>query len=142
MEAVRKGKEIRVITENKVGVLSQITGYISDEGVNIEDICAYATGDQALFYLITDNNEKVKKILSEKGYNVEEKEVVILSLENRPGALSKVSARLKEEGINLHYIYGTTCDGGERTTVVFSSDNNEKAVEVLKFILSLSSWGK
>jgi hypothetical protein len=35
----------------------------------------------------------------------------------------------KENGINLRTVYGTTSPGGERTTIVFCSDDNEKASE-------------
>ena len=92
--------------------------------------------------IIEGIESRAKEILSEKGYNPEEKDVIILQLENRPGALSKVAQKLKEEGIDIHYIYGTTSGKGERTTIVLSSDNNEKAEEVLKFVLSLSYWKK
>ncbi len=142
MERVRKAKEVRVVTGNKVGMLAEITKQIFRAGVNIEDICAYARGEEASFYLITSDNEKVKSTLSRKGYQIEERDVVILSLENRPGALSEVAEELKKAGINLKYIYATTSEKAEKTTIVLSSNNDDKAVEVLGYVLTLSSWGR
>lgn len=142
MENIQKGKELKVITEDRVGVLAEITNILAEEGVNIENLCIYTTTGQAIFYFITDNNEKTKKILGEKGYDVKEQEIVILSLDDRPGALSKVARKLKEETIDLHYVYGTTSGKGKKTIVVFSSNNNDKAVEVLKFVLSLNDWAR
>ncbi|NOZ64368.1 MAG: ACT domain-containing protein [Caldiserica bacterium] len=119
MERVRKEKEIRVVTKNKVGMLAEITEQIFQAGVNIENICAYATGEESLFYLITSDNEKVKSTLSQKGYQIEERNVVVLSLENRPGALSEVAEELKKAGINLNYIYATTSEKAQKKPLLF-----------------------
>jgi hypothetical protein len=142
MEKVRAGREIKIYTDNKVGILADITDKISKAGINIEDICAYAADEQAVFYLITTDNEKIKDIIGrENMYKTEERDVVIMCMENRPGALSEIAEKFKEENIDIKYLYGTNTGKGE-TTIVFSSDNNTKAFEVANFILSLSGWGK
>ncbi|HNS32810.1 MAG TPA: hypothetical protein PKN36_07545 [bacterium] len=142
MESIYIGKEVRVSIEDKVGALAEVTDYISGACVNIENICVNVIAGEAVFYFVTDNNTKVKSALESIGYKTGERQVVVLSLENRPGALLKVARKLKEENIDIKYLYGTTSGSGQKTTIVFSSDNNEKAVEVLKFILSLSDWAK
>ncbi len=140
MENVKILKEIKIVAENKIGLLSEVSEKISKEGVNIEDISAFVIGGEAIFYLITNNNEKIKDIFKKEGYYVEEREVVVLTLENRPGALSKIAKKFKEEGIDINYIYATSGEKGEKTNVIFYSDNNEKAYEIAKYILSLSKW--
>ncbi len=95
MENVKMLKEIKIIAKNKIGLLSEITEEIAKLGVNIEDICAFAAGGDAIFYIITENNEKIKNTLKEKGFFVEEREIVSLSLENRPGALSEIAKKFK-----------------------------------------------
>ncbi|MCM8830176.1 MAG: ACT domain-containing protein [Candidatus Omnitrophica bacterium] len=142
MEKVEKRSELKVIVKDRVGATADIAKLISERGVNIEDICVYTMGGDAIFYLITQDNSQMAKIISDKGYKVEEREVVVMSLENRPGALQKVAEKLKEENIDIKYLYGTMSGKGENTTLVFSSNNNEKAIEVLKYILSLSGWGR
>lgn len=142
MEKVMKKSELKVVTRDRVGATADLSKMISEKGVNIEDICVYAMGGDAVFYIVTDNNERLEKILSEKGYRVEKREVVMLSLENRLGALQEVADKLKQENIDIKYLYGTMAGKGERTTIVFSSSDNEKAVEVLKFVLSLSNWAR
>lgn len=142
MENVEKRSELKVIAKDRVGAIADISRLISDKGVNIEDICVYTMGGDAIFYLITDDNNKLAKVFSEKGYRVEARDVVVLSLKNRPGALQKVAEKLKEENIDVKYLYGTMSGTGEDTTLVFSSNDDEKAVDVLKYILSLSNWGR
>lgn len=142
MENVEKRNELKIIVKDRVGAIADISKLISGKGINIENICVYTLGGDAIFYLITQNNDELVKLFIDKGYRVEEREVVVISLENRPGALQKVAEKLKEENIDVKYLYGTMSGKGENTTVVFSSNDNEKAVEVLKYILSLSGWGR
>jgi hypothetical protein len=142
MENIEKRKELKVIVKDRVGAIADVSRLASQKGVNIEDICVYTISGDAIFYLITEDNDKLAKIFSEKGYRVEEREVVVMSLENRAGALQKVAEKLKEENIDVKYLYGTMSGKGENTTLVFSSNDNEKAVEVLRYILSLSEWNR
>ncbi|MCX8082246.1 MAG: hypothetical protein N3D17_02445 [bacterium] len=142
MEKVEKRSELKVITKDRVGAIADISKLISEKGVNIENICVYTIGGDAIFYLVTSDNGKIAKIFVDKGYKVEEREVVVMALENRPGALQKVSEKLKEENIDVKYLYGTMSGKGDNTTLVFSSNDDEKAVEVLRYILSLSEWGR
>ena len=67
-----------------------------------------------------------------------------LDIEGAVEAMPLISLlrKLKEEEIDLHYVYGTTSGKGKETIVVFSSDNNDKAVEILKYILSLNDWAR
>ncbi len=142
MEKVIRKNELRVLAKDRVGAIAELSKMISEKGVNIDDICVYTLGGDVAFYIVTDDNKKLSGILSEKGYRFEEREVVMLSLENRPGALQEVADKLRQENIDIKYLYGTTAGKGDKTTIIFSSSDNEKAVEVLKFILSLSGWAR
>jgi hypothetical protein len=130
MEKVTKEKQIVVTADNKLGMLAEVTGLIADQHVNIENFCAYANGDKVVFGFLTSDNEKAKNALQAKGYRVEETEVILLRLWNRSGSLASVTSKLKPHGIHLDHVFGTSSQGGERMTLVFSSDDNEKAAEV------------
>ena len=127
---VVKGEEIIIAVENKVGRLEEITGIISKEGINIRAIVAYVENKQAIFRIITSDNLKTKEILSQKGLKPEAKEVVIAELPDKIGELHTMAGKLKEANIDLEYIYGTTTTA-EVATLIFSSNNNEKAIEIL-----------
>jgi hypothetical protein len=130
MEKVMREVELTIVTENRIGVLAEVADLIAANGMNIENICAYKIGEKASLHFLTNNPEKVKKVLEEKGYQVKERDVIVLSLWNRPGALSEVASKFKQKGINLQSVYGTCSPGGERTAVIFSSEDNDKASEV------------
>jgi hypothetical protein len=129
MEKVVKKIELKVTADDRVGVISDVTHFLAERGINVENFCAYTAGGKAFTYLLTDDNEKAKRILAEQGFLVEEREVIVLSLWNRPGSLSHVAALFKRKGINLQSVYGTSSSGGEKMTMIFLSEDNEKALE-------------
>jgi hypothetical protein len=130
MEKVTKEKQITIVTPNEAGTLAEVTGVVADNGVNIENVCAYAAGDIAIFHLLTSDNEKAKDALEKKGYRVVETEAIVIHVWNRPGSLSAVATKFRQHAIDLQYVYGTSSSAGEKMTIVFSSEDNEKAAEV------------
>ena len=129
MKAV-KGSEIIVTVENKVGELAEIAQLIKDNNINILAISAWVIDDNAFFRLIASNNTRAKEILQTLG-DVDEKEIVIVDMPDEVGQLFMLASRLKDNNIDLDYIHGTTSEPGKATMVVFSSSNNDKAIEVL-----------
>ncbi|MBI4979129.1 MAG: hypothetical protein HZC28_16735 [Spirochaetes bacterium] len=135
MEKVKKAKEVKITTKNGVGVLSGLASLMADNGVNIESVCAYTNGDMATFSFLTANNQKVKDLLKGKDLRIEERDVVVLVLWNRPGVLAEVASKFSQKGLDLEYVYGTSLPNSEMTTIVFSSKDNEKASAVFDEIV-------
>lgn len=127
---VRIGKQLEIVTPNKVGMLAEVTGVIADSGVNIDALCAFVKGNKAYFLVITNDNAKAKSALRKRKFQVKETNVVLADLENRVGAVREMGDKLKAEKIDLDYIYGTTSGSGS-ALLVFSSNKNKKAIEVL-----------
>lgn len=130
METVTKEKQLTVIMQNKMGTLAEITGVVADQGVNIENVCAYTVGDVAVVHLLTDNNATARTALEKEGCRVVETEVILVHVWNRPGALSAVTSKFRQHAINVQYVYGTSSMAGEKMTIVFSSEDNDKAADV------------
>ena len=128
---VRKIKEIHATAENKVGLLAQVSSAIASAGVNIAAVCAYAEGNKAYFMLVTEDSVKAVAALKERGYKAEEKDVVEVKLENNVGALEGIAKKLAAAGVDLNYIYGTVGEGNAPATIIFSSNADGKAMEVL-----------
>ncbi len=124
-------QELFVETENKVGLLNEISKAISEAGVNIRTISAYSVENKAFFRIITSDNNKTKEVISSADTDSKDREVVILELEDKVGALTEASQKLKEGNIDLTYMYGTVSADGNVCMLVFSSNDNDKAIEVL-----------
>ena len=102
-------KQLRIETENKIGMFAEVASAVSNTGINIIAFCAYGEASKAVFYMITNDNAKAKEALSKRGLKVSESEVVTLMLEDRPGAAKDIAIKIKDSGVNLDYVYGTTC---------------------------------
>jgi len=129
------GKEISVKIINEVGALAKITSFLVNHGINIEAVAGYAAsiGAEAALMFITDNNIAAIDVLMEHGYQaIDENNILIVELENRPGTLKNISERLAQNQINITYIYGTTCMGACPMKIVLSTSDNHKALAVLK----------
>lgn len=137
MAKAKLEKGLLVETPDKKGMLARISSAIASSGVNIRTICAYAGvpakggWGRAYFMMVTSNNQKVIKALKPLRFKIKKEEVALLELEDKVGALAKASQKLSKSGINLKYIYGTTSKNKKACLLVFSSNNNKKAVKVL-----------
>ncbi len=129
--AARLGKELSFVVPDKVGLLNEISSELANAGVNVATICAYSMEGKANFMMVTSDNAKAAEVLKGKGYDVKDYEVVLYDLENKVGAMSEMTKKLADAGINMDYFYGTTGAADAPALLVFKSDNNAKAVEVL-----------
>ena len=118
-------KELHFSTPNRVGVLNKVTGALSRANVNILHAWACGEGATGYFGLVTNNNSKAKKALKGLGISAKEKEVLMITLANKKGALARVAARLAKAKVNLTCLSATT--GGSRVAVLFSTKSNSKA---------------
>jgi len=128
----KKTSQLTVITRDKTGMLEAVSAAIAASGANITALCAYAMEGKAHFMVVTDDNKKASGALKAKGFEAKENEAVAVKLENKSGMLSGMGARFAKANINLGYIYGTVADGPGPATLIFNSDQNDKAVELMK----------
>ena len=105
---VKKFGELLVSGENRIGFLYDISDKISSAGINILAISAYSYDNKAFFRMVTSDNDKAKIVLSSLGCGIEEKQVVSAEVEDRVGELKEMTSKLKDSGIDLKYIYGTS----------------------------------
>ncbi|MDD4734914.1 MAG: ACT domain-containing protein [Kiritimatiellae bacterium] len=127
----KRGIQLSVSVQNECGVLSRIAGLLGGAGVNVHALTLTGGIDHGDIRLVVDRNEEAAALLKAEGFLVFSREVVLLEIENRPGALGEVSALWAENGVNLEYAY---CAGGpsvNRGLVVLRVDDVDKALDVL-----------
>ncbi len=130
MKAI-KSEELFVTAKNEVGKLEEISESLRDQGINIRAVSAYVVEDTAYFRVIASDNAKATEILKNIGCTVETKEVVIVEMPDKVGELCGLSLKLKNAGVDLKYIYGSTSSSQDNASIIFSADNNDKALEIL-----------
>ncbi len=131
-------KQLMVMAKNAVGSLAEMTHIISSSGINLIAICAYAVDKMAAVMFVTEDNNAAKTLLEEKGYVVQEQEVVLLSIENKPGALQMVTDKIAETGIDLSLVYGSVDKEAQKSRIVIISRNNLDIMMIVKTLLERS----
>lgn len=125
------GKELVLSVPNKMGTMANVSKILADHGINIEGIAGYGMGAEAKIMIVADDVLRAGDALKKAGFKaIETKEVVVVELENKPGALKSVSAKLADAKIDIRYLYGSTCSGGCASTIIFSTADNEKALVI------------
>jgi hypothetical protein len=134
IKTAKLGKEIVVTVANKIGVLADLSKIVADYGINIDGVAGYAVDNEARLMLLTNDNLRVVDALKKAGYkSLKEEEVVIIELENKPGALMLVTVNLASQGIDIKHIYGTvcSCEPGCPTKLVLCTSDNKKVLTAL-----------
>jgi hypothetical protein len=90
------------------------------------------SADFALIRLLANDTDKAIDLLSAGGYLFDMTPVIALELDNRPGTLSEMARKFGEEGINIHYVYGSAMASQERSLFVFCPEDIEAAARIFK----------
>ncbi|OGX28044.1 MAG: hypothetical protein A2705_04680 [Omnitrophica WOR_2 bacterium RIFCSPHIGHO2_01_FULL_52_10] len=125
-------RQLMVRGEDEIGMLAQITRVISKSDINLVALCAYSIGNNVAVMFVTDDNNEAKRILAAKGYDVQEEEVILLSIDNQPGALQKVTDKIAEAGIDLTLVYGSVDESAAVNRSVVISNNNLEVMMIIK----------
>jgi len=122
--------EIFVLLDNKPSTLGNLCSYLAEGEINIEAIGVFH--DTAKIY-VKNLNKAVKALSKREEYaNHELRDVLLVELENKPGALAELTSKLGDEGINIEYCYGTLSRKGEAVSVILDVSNIDRAEKILK----------
>ena len=127
-------KQLVITVTNQVGTLAEITSVVAASGINLIAMCAYAVDNRGVIMFVCDNNDLAKKLLQAKKYDVREEEVVLISVDNKPGALQSISERISRAKIDLNLLYGSVDKAGKTSRVVFIAEDNQAVLSVLKIL--------
>ena len=99
-------REITIVSKNELGTLASISEALGGVGVNIEAISAYEKDKSAVFRIVTGDIISALKSLSRiPGLQINESEILVLNMMNRPGELGKITRKLSNRGVNLESLY-------------------------------------
>lgn len=120
--------EIFIVLENRPSTLGELCSHLAEHKINIEAIGVFQ--DTAKLYV--KNISKAMKLLDKLEYTTEMRDVLKVNLENRPGALAEVVAKLGNKGVNIEYCYGTLSKKGDVTSIIIDVSDIDKAIKILK----------
>lgn len=124
-------KQLSVFLPNRPGVMASACSILSEAGVNILAMAVHDTVDNAVVRIIADQPTKAVLLLEQEEFYVTEQDVVVIELENRAGALTRIAQSLAEADININYAYCTATLKQEGGCLVLRTDQPERALELL-----------
>lgn len=124
--------QISVFVENKPGRLNRVAKFLGDEDINIRAVTISDRGEYGLINLLTNDPEKTFRILEGAGFTVSRKKVIGVIMDDRPGSLSRVTALLESNSINVTNAYGFLLQERGKAVLVFEVRDYENALKKIE----------
>ena len=127
-----KVEQISIFLENKSGRLAEVATVLAGAGINIRALSLADTTDFGILRLIVNDTEKAKQVLKDNGFTVGKTEVIAVEVPDKPGGLANILTVMKDEGVNVEYMYAFVQRSGANAIIIFRFDELEKAIQALQ----------
>jgi len=128
---VEKSKQLSVMLENVPGQLERLCRVLAQAKVNIRGISVSDAADLSTIRLLVSDPPAAEKTLKQAGLACSKQDVLVLELDDKPGALETVAARLGAARINIQYIYGSGDGNRGKAVLVLRTDDVDLAGQTL-----------
>jgi hypothetical protein len=121
-------KDFVLIPDDQPGVLARLGEAAGAAGINIEGISAFTGEGKGVVHVLVPDAEEALVALSDAGLDVRAaRDVIVVDIEDRPGALGEFTRRLADENINVEQAYIAT-----NNRLVLAVDDITRARELLQ----------
>jgi hypothetical protein len=122
--------QLRILAENKPGMLATICSEFAGKAINITAIMATQDTTAGIRLLATPT-ASARKVLDQLGIRYEEEEALAVRVTDRPGALGRVMRKLGGAGVNVEYAYGSIVKSSDRALIVVGVRDIGKAEKLV-----------
>jgi hypothetical protein len=119
-------KDLTVVLQDRPGELARLGQATGSAGVNIQGMCAFTGEGRGVIHVLVDDPKAsaARQALEDAGMGVaDEREVLVVDIEDRPGTLGELARTLGEANVNIELAYTTF--GGIK--LVIATDDLESA---------------
>ena len=116
--------ELSLRLPNTPGALAGVCRLLSDERVNILAMTLETTGQ---LRMVVDNHVHAAGVLREHHHRVAERDVIVTSVPNAPGALAPALRLVADANVNVEYVYSGAAEGSAMASVVLGVDDAQRA---------------
>ncbi|WP_298500900.1 acetolactate synthase [uncultured Methanobrevibacter sp.] len=127
-----KIKQLSIFLQNKMGSLSKPLEILSDADINIRAMCMADTSEFGILRLVVDDPEKGKEVLEENNFLVKITEIIGVEMNDTPGGLTAVLKSIKDNNIDLEYLYAFTHDKVGKAILLLHADDIDELISSLK----------
>ncbi len=93
--------QFTVRLKNEPGALALLATRMGEHGIDIRTISAGAVGSSGCAVFSTNNDLAARDVLRQARYTYIEGEALNVAVEDRPGALARLTSRLADAGVNI-----------------------------------------
>ena len=127
-----KIQQLSIFLQNRVGNLSKPLELLSQNNVNIRALCMADTSEFGILRLVVDNPQKGKEILEENNFLVKITDIIGVEMTDTPGGLTSVLKVIRENDVDLEYLYAFTHDKVGKAILLLHSDDLEGLISALQ----------
>src|SRR3982074_3884956 len=99
-------KDLTIELDEKVGTVAAAAEALGKAGVNIEGFCGCVVGGRGVGHVLVGDPAKARQALQSAGARVVgEQDALVLEIEDKPGALGKLTRRIADAGVTLKPVY-------------------------------------
>jgi hypothetical protein len=100
--------DLTVGLTNQPGTLMRASDALGRAGVNIEGACGYVCDGQGVFHVLVEDADRARSALINAEFEIhDERRVVAIAVENRPGSAAAVLRRVADAHVNIDLLYVT-----------------------------------
>ena len=103
-------KDLTVVLQDRPGELARLGQATGEAGVNLQGMCAFTGEGRGIIHILVDDAKAAaaRQALEEAGMGVaDEREVLVVDIEDRPGTLGELARSLAEASVNIELAYTT-----------------------------------
>ena len=120
--------DLEVVLTDEPGQLAKLGQSMGEAGVNIQGMCAFTGEGRGIIHVLVDDAVAGRAVIALKhnGMGVaDQREVLVVDVENRPGSLGELALELAEAGVNIELLYTTY--GGIKLVIATDDLDNARA---------------
>ena len=126
-----KIKQLSIFLQNRMGSLSKPLEVLTVANVNIRAMCMADTSEFGILRLVVDDPEKGKEAPEENNFLVKITEIIGVEMNDTPGGLTTVLDIIKDNLIDLEYLYAFSHDKEGKAILLLHADDIDNLITVL-----------
>ncbi|KAF3977129.1 MAG: ACT domain-containing protein [Methylococcales symbiont of Iophon sp. n. MRB-2018] len=128
-------KQLKIITKNRLGIVTEISETLASENINIEYIDADIAAENVVVTLDVDQYDKALQLIHKmNNMKIVTEDAILIKLNNEPGALAKIARRFTDAGISLRGIHLINHDK-EFALVAISTPRTKEAIQLVNDVI-------
>ncbi len=118
--------QLDVELPDRPGELAKLLGILAAESINIDAMSANSGRGLSYVSLITDQPIKARQSLAKAGYVYAQRTVIVVTVEDEPGALAALARKLGASGVDIQSVVPLEVVGN-RLQLAIGVDNRDAA---------------